>query len=275
MRYTDLFTTIRANPPAIVIYFRGTSEIKTVATELQSLKIDKSSVRATSGQTDQRNASREGTTGGKSHILLVEDAAICREPVAYFLSNSGFKVTCAANGREALDAIQSSPPDLILLDLIMPDMDGLTVLRRPSSPEPAEQNPRFAPDRRVRQKTYYGSGQARRPRIYAENPIFARRSSGSRTPKPRSITVAAERFEPTRPTGAGRGIGADNIRIARFEDSRSQRGAGEILGCLHFVHARNMSRTRQKGPARKGAFRGRRPGDSTGDVLRQRCRPIG
>jgi HD-like signal output (HDOD) protein/DNA-binding NarL/FixJ family response regulator len=129
MRYTDPFTTIRANPPAIVIYFRGTSEIKTVATELQSLKIDKSSVRATSGQTDQRNASREGTTGGKSHILLVEDAAICREPVAYFLSNSGFKVTCAANGREALDAIQSSPPDLILLDLIMPDMDGLTVLR--------------------------------------------------------------------------------------------------------------------------------------------------
>ncbi len=67
--------------------------------------------------------------GGKSHILLVEDTAICREPVAYFLSNSGFKVTCAANGREALAAIQSAPPDLILLDLIMPDMDGLTLLR--------------------------------------------------------------------------------------------------------------------------------------------------
>src|SRR5580692_10730962 len=65
----------------------------------------------------------------KSYILLVDDAAICREPIAYFLNRSGFKVTCAANGREALDAIQSSPPDLILRDLVMPEMDGLSLLR--------------------------------------------------------------------------------------------------------------------------------------------------
>jgi HD-like signal output (HDOD) protein/DNA-binding NarL/FixJ family response regulator len=63
------------------------------------------------------------------HILFVDDLAIFREPIAFFLGKSGFKVTCASNGREALQAIQSSSPDLILLDLVMPEMDGLSLLR--------------------------------------------------------------------------------------------------------------------------------------------------
>src|SRR5579872_6598081 len=63
------------------------------------------------------------------HILIVDDMAIIRDPIAICLRNAGFTATCASNGREALAAVKSNPPDLILLDVAMPEMDGLTLLR--------------------------------------------------------------------------------------------------------------------------------------------------
>jgi HD-like signal output (HDOD) protein/CheY-like chemotaxis protein len=129
MGNTEFITRDTANLLATLIYFRGTSEIKRVGTELQSLKVHDHPDRANPRQAHQQNDAPARSAGGKNHILLVDDAAICREPVAYFLTKSGYNVTCAANGREALDAIQSTPPDLILLDLLMPVMDGLSLLR--------------------------------------------------------------------------------------------------------------------------------------------------
>jgi CheY-like chemotaxis protein/HD-like signal output (HDOD) protein len=62
-------------------------------------------------------------------ILVVDDMAVIREPIAACLQLAGFTTQCAADGAEALDAVRKSRPDLILLDLSMPGMDGMTFLR--------------------------------------------------------------------------------------------------------------------------------------------------
>src|SRR5262249_53570424 len=62
-------------------------------------------------------------------IMIVDDMAIIREPIADSLTSHGFVVVSLGGGPEALLAIQRQPPDLILLDMKMPGVDGLDVLR--------------------------------------------------------------------------------------------------------------------------------------------------
>ncbi len=62
--------------------------------------------------------------GTGKHILLVEDNYPTRELMRRTLEKDGWKVTEAVNGRLALEAMRVQPPDLILLDLMMPEMDG-------------------------------------------------------------------------------------------------------------------------------------------------------
>jgi CheY-like chemotaxis protein len=61
-------------------------------------------------------------------ILFVDDDAAGAEPVALYLRRAGYDVTRASNGREALLALTGPNPDLILLDVRMPRMDGLELL---------------------------------------------------------------------------------------------------------------------------------------------------
>lgn len=62
-------------------------------------------------------------------ILIVDDAPIFREPIEAVLRSEGFKTVAVANGRDALAAIARERPSLVILDLGLPHMDGLTVLR--------------------------------------------------------------------------------------------------------------------------------------------------
>lgn len=62
-------------------------------------------------------------------ILIVDDTASAREPLARLLRMSGYRATCAADGAEALEAVRRETPDLVLLDLMMPRVDGLAFLR--------------------------------------------------------------------------------------------------------------------------------------------------
>jgi two-component system OmpR family response regulator len=62
-------------------------------------------------------------------VLLVDDDQNLREVARYALSRAGFHVEEAANGRDALAAARAKPPDLIVLDVRMPEMDGLEVCR--------------------------------------------------------------------------------------------------------------------------------------------------
>lgn len=63
-------------------------------------------------------------------ILIVEDETPLRNAVADILTFEGFQVFQATNGQEGLDLALKEHPDLILLDLMMPVMDGLTMLEK-------------------------------------------------------------------------------------------------------------------------------------------------
>lgn len=62
-------------------------------------------------------------------ILIVEDEPALAETVAYNLREEGFKVCTAADGLTALDLLRREKPDLVLLDVMLPEMDGLEVCR--------------------------------------------------------------------------------------------------------------------------------------------------
>jgi len=64
-----------------------------------------------------------------SKILLVDDEPALLDTLAYNLRNSGYDVVTAADGAAALEQARSSSPDLVILDLMLPEIDGLTVCR--------------------------------------------------------------------------------------------------------------------------------------------------
>ncbi|RJR31536.1 MAG: response regulator [Desulfobacteraceae bacterium] len=63
-------------------------------------------------------------------ILVVDDEEDLLELLRYDLTRAGFRVTCASTGEEALALASSEAPDLILLDLMLPGLDGLQVMKR-------------------------------------------------------------------------------------------------------------------------------------------------
>ena len=62
--------------------------------------------------------------------LIIEDEPPTLTTLRITLSAAGYEVICAASGREAIDAIRDQVPDIVLLDLGLPDMDGKEVLRQ-------------------------------------------------------------------------------------------------------------------------------------------------
>jgi two-component system, OmpR family, alkaline phosphatase synthesis response regulator PhoP len=64
------------------------------------------------------------------HILTVDDDDRIRRLVQFNLQRAGYRVSTAGDGVEALDQIGQERPDLVLLDINMPRMDGIEVLRR-------------------------------------------------------------------------------------------------------------------------------------------------
>jgi CheY-like chemotaxis protein len=68
--------------------------------------------------------------GGGLHILLVEDDRDTAECTAMFLRECGHRVRVAGDGPSACQAAVSQPPDVVLLDLALPGMDGWEVARR-------------------------------------------------------------------------------------------------------------------------------------------------
>ena len=63
-------------------------------------------------------------------VLVVEDETSIASFVALYLKNAGYRVQTAGTGQEALDALSHDRPDLVILDLMLPDIDGIEVCRR-------------------------------------------------------------------------------------------------------------------------------------------------
>src|SRR5262245_49598816 len=62
-------------------------------------------------------------------VLIVDDDPDIQRLVSYNLSQAGFQVATATTGRTALESVQKQSPDLIILDVMLPDIDGLEVCR--------------------------------------------------------------------------------------------------------------------------------------------------
>ena len=62
-------------------------------------------------------------------ILVVEDEKSLSDPLAYLLRREGYEVTVVDNGLSAVQAVENSPPDLMLLDLMLPGLSGTEVCR--------------------------------------------------------------------------------------------------------------------------------------------------
>jgi len=63
-------------------------------------------------------------------VMVVDDTQIIRETVAKLLRHEGYQTVCASNGREALAEFRKMAPDLVLLDIMMPDMNGMEFLEQ-------------------------------------------------------------------------------------------------------------------------------------------------
>lgn len=75
------------------------------------------------------NASAQGARR-RAHVVLVDDERELTRGLAILLRAAGFEVTTAASGLQGLTAISQTHPDVILLDIRMPDIDGLAVLSK-------------------------------------------------------------------------------------------------------------------------------------------------
>jgi two-component system phosphate regulon response regulator PhoB len=74
--------------------------------------------------------SKTGNEGPAPRILVVDDEEDLQELVRYNLSKDGYVIECVGTGEDALKAARRQPPDLIVLDLMLPNVDGLEVCRR-------------------------------------------------------------------------------------------------------------------------------------------------
>ncbi|MGM0640156.1 MAG: response regulator transcription factor [Thermotogota bacterium] len=68
-------------------------------------------------------------------ILVVDDSNILRRIITFNLKAAGYEVLEAVNGKEGLETVENENPDMIFLDIMMPVMDGFTVLKELKSKE--------------------------------------------------------------------------------------------------------------------------------------------
>ncbi|MEU7317080.1 response regulator transcription factor [Streptomyces sp. NPDC007083] len=83
-----------------------------------------------SGAEPSPSAPASGNAAGKQTVLVVDDEPAVRDALRRSLSFEGYATQLAADGAEALEKVAEHQPDLVVLDVLMPRMDGLTAARR-------------------------------------------------------------------------------------------------------------------------------------------------
>jgi len=77
----------------------------------------------------------------KRKILVVDDEPEMAQMLADFLDHAGYEVKTAGDGQLALDSVRETPPDLILMDILLPKMDGWIVCQKLKVEERSKQIP--------------------------------------------------------------------------------------------------------------------------------------
>lgn len=70
------------------------------------------------------------STHSRGRVLVVDDEPTIGDVVSRYLTRAGYETTVAENGLDALSVAQAQRPDVVVLDLMLPDLDGLEVMRR-------------------------------------------------------------------------------------------------------------------------------------------------
>ena len=108
-------------------------------------------------------------------VLIVDDMSIIREPIAHCLRGAGFDTAVAADTAEALAAVQSRAPDLLVLDIHLGHADGLDLLTQILRPPWPKQPARHLAHRRSQRRLRQTRQQIGRARLSPEIPILRRR----------------------------------------------------------------------------------------------------
>lgn len=178
--------------------------------------------------TDSKESAERGpaqvASGGT--ILVVDDEDSIRDLVAMTLRYEGFEVATAANGIEALEAAEESRPDVILLDIMLPDIDGHEVLRRLSAS--GNRAPilfltaKDAPEDRVRGLTLGADDYISKPfsvaELIARVHVALRRTSRARRPERlqfADLQLDEETFEVSR-AGIPISLTATEYKLLRY-----------------------------------------------------------
>ena len=154
---------------------------------------------------------------GSTRILIVDDEKTIREVVGRYLKNEGFAVSEAADGYQALDLLEKEEPDLMILDLMLPGIDGLSLTRQ------IRQNRRIPiimltakrePSDRIRGLDLGADDYIAKPfspqEVVSRVRAVLRRASGDLTPRA-AETIAVEHLVIDPP---GRTVQADGQRVS-------------------------------------------------------------
>ena len=101
-------------------------------------------------------------------VLVIEDEEDIQQLVAFNLMKEGFRVRCAESGEEGLRLAESVQPALVLLDIMLPGIDGLAVLSRLKEEPEAGSHPGHHDERQGRGTGYRQGPQSRCRRLRAE-----------------------------------------------------------------------------------------------------------
>src|SRR5262249_56278256 len=82
------------------------------------------------GKALETSSSENGTQMPEATVLVVDDEPLVREILSRYLTREGFAVQTAADGQQGLERWLAESPDLVLLDLMLPQVNGLDVFRR-------------------------------------------------------------------------------------------------------------------------------------------------